>query len=122
MRSPEEIGKAVRQLRGGLSLRDFAQKCGISHTSIDTIEKGYDFRTKKPTQPKLATLSKIAEACGVPLAHITEEPSDILPNNQEDVVIVCRNGGQEIHKLTPEQLESIDILLGGYQEKNKKGE
>ena len=46
MRSPEEIGKTVRQLRGNLSLREFAQKCGISHTSIDTIEKDTTFEQK----------------------------------------------------------------------------
>lgn len=95
MRPSEEIGKAVRQLRGKLSLRDFAQKCGISHTAIDTIEKGYDFRTKKPTQPKLATLIKIADACGVPLSHITGEPVQ-NPNGISDYEIqVALFGGAE---------------------------
>ena len=95
MRSTEEIGKTVRQLRGNSSLRDFAQKCGISHTSIDTIEKGYDFRTKKPTQPKLATLSKIADACGVPLSHITGEPMQDPHKVSEYEVQVALFGGAE---------------------------
>lgn len=70
MRTPEEIGKIVRRLRGNLSLRDFATKCGVSHSTIDYIEKGYDFRTGKPTFPSAAVLSKIAAAANVSLDYI----------------------------------------------------
>ena len=70
MKNEKEIGLTVRQLRGEMSLRDFAKKCAISHTTIDNIEKGVDFRTGKPTQVKMSTLQKIASACGVPLSHI----------------------------------------------------
>lgn len=73
MKSPEEIGKLVRELRGDISLREFAKKCVVSHTTIDNIEKGYDFRTGKPTQIKLVTLHKIADACGVPISYFTGE-------------------------------------------------
>lgn len=76
MRSAKEIGGIVKKLRGNLSLREFAKKCDVSHTAIDTIEKGTDFRTGKAVQPKLATLEKIATACGVPLTHITGSTQD----------------------------------------------
>ena len=56
-----------------MSLRDFANKCGIAHTTIDNIEKGFDFRTGKAPKVKLITLQKIADACGVPLSYITQE-------------------------------------------------
>lgn len=81
MRSPEEIGKIILQLKGEMSLRDFAQKCDISHTTIDNLIKGKDFRTKKPTQPKVATIKKIAEACGVSISYIIgeEETSTSTP-------------------------------------------
>ena len=36
------LGKAIRKARGDLSLRDYAKKIGISHTHLDSIEKGYD--------------------------------------------------------------------------------
>ena len=63
MEASEYIGKKIRQLRGDMSLRDFAFKCDVSHTTIDNLEKGIDFRTGKPTQVKMATLQKIANAC-----------------------------------------------------------
>lgn len=75
MRNEKEIGEIIRQLRGNLSLRDFAQKCDISHTTIDNLEKGIDYRTGKPTQVKIVTLQKIADACKVPLAYLTGEES-----------------------------------------------
>lgn len=34
-----ELGEKIRKARGDLSLRDFAKKCGISHTHLDSIEK-----------------------------------------------------------------------------------
>ena len=70
MRGSKEIGRIVRKLRGSVSLREFAKKCDMSHTTIDNIEKGIDFRTGKPTQIKITTLQKIASACGVPIAYI----------------------------------------------------
>ena len=76
MKSAKEIGEIVKNLRGNSSLREFAKKCDVSHTAIDTIEKGIDFRTGKPVQPKLATLEKIAAACSVPLTHITGSTQD----------------------------------------------
>ena len=38
VKSPEEIGKIVRELRGDVSLRAFAEKCTVSHSTIDNIE------------------------------------------------------------------------------------
>lgn len=70
MRKPDEIGTIVRQLRGRMSLRAFAEKCKVSHTTLDNIEKGRDFRTGKPVNPSAVTLNKIAVACNVPLEYI----------------------------------------------------
>ena len=49
------LGKAIRKARGDLSLRDYAKKIGISHTHLDSIEKGYDPRTGKPVTISLDT-------------------------------------------------------------------
>ena len=62
MRSEKEIGQIIRQLRGTESLRSFARRCDTTHTTIDNLEKGFDFRTGKPAQAKMATLQKIATA------------------------------------------------------------
>lgn len=56
------IGDFIRKYRGNMSLRDFASKCGISHTHLDSIEKGYDPRNNKPVRVTVDTLKKIAGA------------------------------------------------------------
>lgn len=85
MYTAKEIGEKIRQLRGDLSLRDFAKKCDISHTTIDTLEKGVDFRTGKPTQVKVTTLQKIADACLVPISYLTGERliNNLSPENKK---------------------------------------
>lgn len=42
-----ELGKYLKELRGEKSLREAAKQIGISHTYLDTIEKGFDKRSKK---------------------------------------------------------------------------
>lgn len=75
----QEIGGKIRMLRGDLSLRAFGNKCDVSHTTIDNLEKGYDFRTGKPVQVKMATLEKIASACHISVSYFfNKETSKML--------------------------------------------
>lgn len=87
MRDIKEIGQLIRRLRGTDSLRDFAKKCNVSHTTIDNIEKGVDFRTGKPVQIKIATLEKIATATNTPVSFFLEENSfadvNAVPNKKD---------------------------------------
>ncbi len=116
MRTPKEIGDIVRRLRGDASLREFAQKCDVAHTTLDNIEKGYDPRTSKPTQPKVATLQKIANAAKVSLSYIigdekTQTPPPLSEGEQKLL---------ELFKEVPEEqqgmlLEMIEVAL-----KNRK--
>lgn len=82
MRSPTEIGKIIRNLRGDMSLRTFAAKCHLSHTTLDNIEKGVDFRTGKPTAPTITTLMKIAQAAGVSLEYIVGNGKPPVNNSE----------------------------------------
>lgn len=71
--SPNIIGEKIRTLRSDQSLREFGKKCDISHTTIDNLEKGIDFRTGKPVQVKMATLEKIANACNISISYFLDE-------------------------------------------------
>ena len=102
MNTPKEIGEVVRELRGKMSLRDFAKLCNISHTTIDNIEKGIDFRTGKPTQVKMATLEKIAVACGVNISYIIGEP---------DTRQIARSSGITDEKNAPTDVITIHTDL-----------
>jgi transcriptional regulator with XRE-family HTH domain len=57
-----EIGKLVKELRGRMSLREASEKIGISHTYLDTIEKGFDKRSGKQINPSPDTLRLISDA------------------------------------------------------------
>lgn len=68
------LGNFVREYRKehGLSLRDFGKICGISHTTIDCIEKGYDPRTGKSINITNATISRLSNAMGVSPATLVD--------------------------------------------------
>lgn len=58
------LGEHIKEFRieHDLSLRDFAKMADISHTHIDSIEKGLDFRTGKPVRITNETIQKLAKA------------------------------------------------------------
>ena len=76
-----KLGDYLRHRRGSLSLRDFAKQCGISHTHLDSLEKGYDPRTGKPVRVTTETLKNIADGLGVDYLYLSglAENIDISP-------------------------------------------
>ena len=66
------LGIFIKQKRNekGLSLREFGNLCGISHTHIDSIEKGKDFRTGKPVRVTNETLEKLANVLSVSSSYL----------------------------------------------------
>lgn len=65
-----KLGDFLRKKRGTTSLREFAKKLKISHTYLDSIEKGFDPRTKKPVRITVDTLSDIAVALDEPFEKL----------------------------------------------------
>ena len=59
-----------RRLAMGMSLREFGKVCGVSHTHIDSIEKGYDVRSGRAVNLTGTTLKKLATALGVEEAEL----------------------------------------------------
>lgn len=56
------LGDLLKELRGKESLRDASKRIGISHTYLDTLEKGVDKRSGSIVKPSPETLKMIAEA------------------------------------------------------------
>lgn len=86
------IGEYIKKCRGNMSLRAFAEKCGISHTHLDSIEKGFDPRTGKPVSVTVETLKKIANAMNMTV-------NDLL----------IKSGDVKVEDLIYDNAESIDI-------------
>ncbi len=67
------IEQMLKDARGNKSLRSFAREIGISHTHLDSLERGYDPRTGKSVNITIATLQKIANATGIDVSTLVSE-------------------------------------------------
>lgn len=63
-----ELGKYLKQLREEKkkSIRKASEEIGISHTYLDSLEKGYDPRTNKERKPTPDILKKAAAYYDIP--------------------------------------------------------
>jgi transcriptional regulator with XRE-family HTH domain len=72
------VGVSIRRARqaSGMSMRDFAGRCGLSQPFVSAVERGL-------STPSIATLYRMAEVLGT-------EPSTLLPSHPPDDVDVIR--------------------------------
>lgn len=123
------IGELLRELRGKESLRDASKRIGISHTYLDTIEKGYDKRSGNPVNPTPETLKLISKAYNYPykklmeLAGYIDDEFDDIPDDIDDLEIFIRSKktvtiGERV--LTEEEKEkAIEVLRIMFNEKKE---
>lgn len=66
------LGELVkeRRLAMNMSLREFAAFCGMSHTHIDSIEKGFDIRSGREVNLTAKTVGKLSSALGISEAEL----------------------------------------------------
>ncbi|MCI8486328.1 MAG: helix-turn-helix transcriptional regulator [Clostridia bacterium] len=120
-----KLGKFLIEKQGGMSLREFAKRLDISHTYLDSLEKGYDNRTKKPVRITVDTLSKIAEALGEPLEKLVSlsRNEDYTSVNVNNMDVAFASGIKELNETNKAILKStIEALLAKQEkdEENKK--
>ena len=75
------LGQAIKQIRGNMRQRDFANLVGISQTYLTQIEKGHK-------NPNISIVNKITKVTGIPPAIImvlgleqTDLPSETQVNH-----------------------------------------
>lgn len=78
------LGDLIKEYRttNKLSLRDFAKKCGLSHTYISALEKNIDARTGKPIAPTLDTVKYVSRGMNKSIEEILK----VLDEQQEFIV------------------------------------
>lgn len=64
------FGNYIKQLRNGTSIREAAKKIDISHTYLDSLEKGFDIRTNGKRSPSVVTVYKIAKHYNVEIEKL----------------------------------------------------
>ena len=78
------LGKYLHNEREkrNMSLREFSELLGISHTYLNKLENGKDPRNGKPVSPTIETLNEISKALHVSLEYLLEV-SYVKTNNFE---------------------------------------
>ena len=112
-----KLGEFIRQYRGNQSLREFANKCGISHTHLDSIEKGIDPRSGKAVRITIDTLKKIAKAMNMSINELlikSGEVSDEQINNIKTVETI-----QTKDNFSSDDIEILNLLKDLDKEKKK---
>lgn len=120
-----QLGKFIHQkrLEKNLSLREFAKLCEISHTHLDSIEKGMDYRTGKPVNITNETLSKLASALGVsPQQLLSMSLNQFSDFSHTGTVVGFGAKGQDIIEVSPEEYQMIkDFLYAHRRRGNTEG-
>lgn len=117
-----ELGEFIKKYReeNDLSLREFANKSGLSHAYIAKLESGIDPRSGKKVEPTLDTIKKIADATDTQLIEVLKLMGYVESNNEEKSECML---DEEIKQIISNlDSEFIDILkdLDGMTKEEKK--
>lgn len=123
------LGKLIREARGNMSLREFALGCGISHTHVDSIERGVDPRTGKPVSVTVETLEKLSKATGYSVEYLLgnesleyKEAANKIPATKDTARIGQRvKKLRRLKKISPEDLAFLANISCSYLTDVEKG-
>lgn len=117
-----EIGNVLKELRGKMSLREASEKIGISHTYLDTIEKGFDKRSGKHVNPSPETLRLISDAYNYPYIDLLKLAGYIDEAKEEEDFEAFRNDPslerwyKELPKSKEEDLQRLRKIWEAFKE------
>ena len=99
------FGEIVKEYRAknNLSLREFASKCGMSHSYIAMLENESNSKTGEPMVPTITTINKIARGMGKTIDAIIAEADDMLVSLSKEKETINE-------KLTPEEYEILQLF------------
>ena len=98
-----DIGSIIKNYRDsiGMSLRDFASKCGASHSYIAMLESGKNSKTGEPIIPTITMLKKIANGLGISV---------------NDLIAMCDDMPVDLHSSPQTKSPEEPKLLEGEEE------
>lgn len=123
-----QLEKFIRQKRKelGLSLREFAEMCEISHSYLDNLEKGRDARSGKPISPTIETMQKLASGLKISLIEILRiagfidsslDQNNSVAINDDELVSFIREISP---KLSPEEREDLKEVIRLFVKKTQE--
>jgi transcriptional regulator with XRE-family HTH domain len=103
------IGDRLREIRiaKNLSLRQAAERIGVSHTYLSTLERGCNSQTGKRVNPSAKTLALVSEAYGIPVEELlaTEIRGELSTDRESEQAI------RRLKRLDAEDREVIEYLI-----------
>lgn len=80
-----DINDFLRELRGKMSLREAAQRSGLSHSYIAALEQNKRPGSNGPISPSPESLKRLAEAYRYPYEELMKKAGYIDQGNKEEV-------------------------------------
>jgi transcriptional regulator with XRE-family HTH domain len=110
-----DIGLLVKQYRqaNSLTLREFAAKCGTSHSYIAMLENNKNSKTGEPIVPTIAMLKKISQGMHISVNELIALCDD-MPINMDttaDVKLNLQLFSEETSPASEEVLTEEERLL-----------
>ena len=99
------IGLLIKAYRdkNALTLRDFAKKCGASHSYIAMLENGKNSKTGDPIVPSISMMKKIAHGMGMSINDLIslcdDMPITLNDSSEINLQLFAENSPEE-HRLT----------------------
>jgi transcriptional regulator with XRE-family HTH domain len=100
------IGNIVKKYRADnkISLREFAEICGVSHGYIGMLESGKNSKTGEPIIPTIAMMKKIAHGLGLSVNELIAKCDDMPVSLSDETKI------PEELKLSEEEEEILQLI------------
>lgn len=110
-----KLGQLIQEYRREhrYSLRQFADKCGVSFAQIRLMERGLN-TMGKPLTPSIKSLKAVANGMGISLTALLEYCDDMTVEWEADDVSISEEKQaliDTILKATPEQVSKIKSVI-----------
>lgn len=107
----DSIGEMIKKYRQehGMSMDEFASRCGLSKAYISLIERGKNTRSDKPIVPSIDTVKAIADVLGVDLNVLLRSMGYDAP--MKTVITIEPGYGDNGYYTDPDAAALADELL-----------
>lgn len=116
-----EFGEKIKALRGKQSLREAAKNIGISHTYLDSLEKGFDPRSGKERKPTSEIVGKLANYYNYSYFDLMKLAGNFIPLrdlNEDEMKRQFKNLTQELRSQGKDKENRIKNSLLSLVDKN----
>lgn len=122
-----DIGLLVKQYRqaNNLTLREFAARCGTSHSYIAMLENHKNSKTGEPIVPTIAMLKKLSQGMCMPINELIAVCDDMpisLDSDNDlklDLQLFAKENTPEEPKLTEGERMLLDLFRQIPEEQQK---